>query len=428
MIKITIHRGTDEIGGSCVELTTDATRILIDIGERLEPVNVKKAFRKQGPPKFLPKSLTESLEKEPPIAAILISHAHRDHFGLLPLLPASIPVYMSEGSKIMLNLSEYFRPESKISQKVNTFPLNIAFDTIKHEFTLGDFTITPFLADHSAMDACSFLIEAGGKQIFYSGDIRAHGRKKVMFDRLVSKPPNDIDALVLEGTTLGRVGSGASGETELEDALVKVFRAADDLCLASFSSQNIDRLVTVYRACIKSGKTLVIDPYTAYILEKVHHLHKSIPNWDSDNMAVFYTKNSHTKLLEKEKLLHNFDASEWKIDDLRKNRKRIVMKMNFKNRFILEKLNMLHGSTLIWSQWGDYIRQEELFWKKNGIQPKFLHVSGHAYKKDLQRLVNSMKPCCIIPIHTQYKKDYPAVFAPTPVKILEDGKVVKIKL
>ena len=57
-----------------------------------------------------------------------------------------------------------------------------------------------------------------------------------------------------------------------------------------------------------------------------------------------------------------------------------------------------------------------------GIKPAHLHVSGHAYKKDLQRLVNSMKPGCIIPIHTQYKKDYPAVFAPTPVKILEDGE------
>ena len=29
---LTIHRGTREIGGSCIELATENTRILIDIG------------------------------------------------------------------------------------------------------------------------------------------------------------------------------------------------------------------------------------------------------------------------------------------------------------------------------------------------------------------------------------------------------------
>jgi len=83
---------------------------------------------------------------------------------------------------------------------------------------------------------------------------------------------------------------------------------------------------------------------------------------------------------------------------------------------------MLPGSTLIWSQLKEYFHQEESFWTKNGITPVYLHVSGHAYKEDLPRLVNEMRPGCIIPIHTQYKKDYPVVFAPIPVKILEDGK------
>ena len=31
-MKITIHRGTHEIGGNCVELATASTRIVIDVG------------------------------------------------------------------------------------------------------------------------------------------------------------------------------------------------------------------------------------------------------------------------------------------------------------------------------------------------------------------------------------------------------------
>ena len=418
-MKIKIHRGTDEIGGSCVEISTVKTRILIDIGEQLEPVNKKKSPPNQTTPQDLPASLTESLKEDLPIKAILISHAHRDHFGLLPLLPASIPIHMSEGSKIMIHIAEYFKQITSVPQKIHTFPF-------EGKFRIGDFSVTPILADHSAMDACSFLISVGEQRVFYSGDIRAHGRKKVMFDRLVSNPPADIDALVLEGTTLGRPQKGIWGELELEEKFVKLFRSTKKFCMVSFSSQNIDRLVTVYRACVKTGKTLVIDPYTAKILESAHAIHDKVPNWDWPNIGIFYTENSYTDKIKADSSCAPMKSAEITLNEIRKRRASLVMKLNYKNRFILKKMNMLPGSILIWSQWSEYFRQEEDFWTKNGIKPIYLHVSGHAYEKDLKRLVNSMKPDCIIPIHTQYKKDYPVVFAPTPVKILEDGEDVDI--
>ena len=35
-MTLTIHRGTHEIGGSCVEIRTDKTKILIDLGMPLD--------------------------------------------------------------------------------------------------------------------------------------------------------------------------------------------------------------------------------------------------------------------------------------------------------------------------------------------------------------------------------------------------------
>ena len=192
--------------------------------------------------------------------------------------------------------------------------------------------------------------------------------------------------------------------------------------MVSFSSQNIDRLVTVYRACKKTGKTLVIDPYTAKILESVHSIHNKVPNWDWPNIAIFYTENPYTDKIKADSSCDPMKSAEITLNEIRSRRGSLVMKLNYKNRFILQKISMLPGSTLIWSQWKEYFPQEESFWNKNGITPEYLHVSGHAYKKDLQQLANSMQPGCIIPIHTQYKNDYPATFAPIPVKILEDGE------
>jgi hypothetical protein len=42
-LKITIHRGTQEIGGSCIELSVGETRVILDLGMPLfQPRNKKE--------------------------------------------------------------------------------------------------------------------------------------------------------------------------------------------------------------------------------------------------------------------------------------------------------------------------------------------------------------------------------------------------
>lgn len=53
-MKLTIHRGTHEIGGSCIELEAKNTRIVLDIGmplvdERGEQFNFRPYKRLSGP-------------------------------------------------------------------------------------------------------------------------------------------------------------------------------------------------------------------------------------------------------------------------------------------------------------------------------------------------------------------------------------------
>ena len=68
---------------------------------------------------------------------------------------------------------------------------------------VGPFRITPLLVDHSAYDAYALLIEARGKRLLYTGDLRAHGRKASLFERLVKQPPQEIDVMLMEGTSIG---------------------------------------------------------------------------------------------------------------------------------------------------------------------------------------------------------------------------------
>ncbi|MHB8846463.1 MAG: MBL fold metallo-hydrolase, partial [Nitrospirota bacterium] len=98
-MNITIHRGSHEIGGSCVELVTKNSRILIDAGM---PLKKSEEHSEDVVPRSLQESLTIS---DPPIAGLLISHAHLDHYGLISRLPDSIPVYSGHAAAALMKLS-----------------------------------------------------------------------------------------------------------------------------------------------------------------------------------------------------------------------------------------------------------------------------------------------------------------------------------
>ena len=115
--------------------------------------------------------------RSPLINAILLSHSHQDHYGLLSFVNPDIPVYMSKGCKELIEVS-YFFGQTEYDLK------NIKTVEMWQPFRIGDFTITPYLVDHSAFDAMAFLIEVENKKIFYSGDFRGHGRKSVLFKKI----------------------------------------------------------------------------------------------------------------------------------------------------------------------------------------------------------------------------------------------------
>ncbi|QIR75852.1 MBL fold metallo-hydrolase [Sulfurospirillum diekertiae] len=67
-MTLTIHKGTNEIGGSCIELSTQSTTILFDYGTPLNLESTKLDF------------------KNKKIDAIVISHPHQDHFGEITMV------------------------------------------------------------------------------------------------------------------------------------------------------------------------------------------------------------------------------------------------------------------------------------------------------------------------------------------------------
>lgn len=184
-MKLTIHRGTHEIGGTLIELKTARTRLLIDTGYPLflNGLPIEDDVAKLPAEKLRELGVLPPIEglyrwDEPSFDAVVISHAHIDHYGLLKYIHSNIPVYMSAGTKKLIEISQTFKI-------YDAYPINISVFNMYEPFKIGDFSVKPYLMDHSAFDAAAFEISAENKTIIYSGDFRGHGRKAVCLDMFI---------------------------------------------------------------------------------------------------------------------------------------------------------------------------------------------------------------------------------------------------
>jgi len=427
-MKLTIHRGTQEIGGSCVELSTAASRILIDFGMPLVKKNKErfetdilegKSIEELKNLSILPQIDGLYKDENKSIDAILISHSHLDHYGLLSYVHADIPIYLSEGAKELVDITSLF-----VYREVKS--LNAKFIKNKEAFVIGDFKITPYLVDHSAFDALAFLIKAEDKRLFYSGDFRGHGRKSVLFKRMVENPPKDIDCLLMEGSMLGRSEQLYNNEEEIENHIVDILKESGTVTFLFASSQNIDRLVSAYRACLKTESIFVIDLYTAFILDKLNKISKGIPRFDWKNIRVKFLK-YHADVLAKNNrkdLLYLYNERKIDMDEINDKRDRILMLARDNSVFpiILKKIESIKGARIIYSMWGGYLTEEfKNFCNEKGVIIESVHTSGHAELEDLKKFANALNPKKLIPIHTFNRERYPEYFK--NVQILEDEEV-----
>lgn len=89
---ITIHRGSHQIGGCATEIRTENSRILIDAGSELDgnaPLKIE--------------GVTEGTSK---CNAVVFSHYHGDHIGLLDTVNNDIPLYIGNISLEIIKMQK----------------------------------------------------------------------------------------------------------------------------------------------------------------------------------------------------------------------------------------------------------------------------------------------------------------------------------
>jgi ribonuclease J len=409
-VRACIHRGAREVGGSCVEIEHEGARILLDLG-----LPLTAGFDTE--PLLL--SIPGLTGGDASLLGIIVSHGHPDHWGLVPHAHEDVPVFVGEATQRLLREAAFFT-------RAGAELYAAGFLRDRQPISLGPFTITPFLADHSAFDAYSILVEADERRIFYTGDVRAHGRKRGLFERLVSNPPERVNVLVMEGTHVRPEATKLSlGEHDLERELARVFRATDGLVLACYSPQNIDRLVTMFKAAKQSRRKLVLDLYAATMTRATGNAR--IPQADWDDVLVYVPLSQRIQVKRSGEFERTAAVRRHRVlpDQLADQASSLVMTFRASMARDLEQAGCLDNAHCVWSLWPGYLgnptgERMRQWLVDRQIPLTVLHSSGHASVEDLQRLAAAIDADRVMPIHSGAPHLYESLFP--NVDIRADGE------
>lgn len=400
-MKITIHRGIDQIGGCITEIASATTRILIDLGQNLpdgEGVICDELATLEAV-----ESLVEGVD------AIFYTHYHGDHIGLFHLVPDGVRQYIGSVARLVtlrkhyqLRLHPDFREEQdRIIAKL----MEMRAIDAGQRITVGDIVVMPYFVSHSACDSFMYLIECEGKRILYTGDFRGHGYlSKGLLPTIKHHilRGGAVDFLITEGTMLSRAGERVATEYELQMQIAEVMKRYKYV-FAMCSSTDMERLASFCAANRQmKGRLLIADDFQ-----------KDIMQYFSD------TKGEYSRLF-RFGMVFSYNYGHGLLNKMIRERGFCMfVRASVSNKFVAD-LNFLlpqldpAQTVLIYSMWKEYVNPDGKHAKRLYLDflehfpaVEKIHTSGHATSEFLTEVCTAVNPSLgIIPIHSECSDDF----------------------
>ena len=409
-MNITIHRGTDQIGGCVTEYEFKGWRLFVDYGEQLPGATIV-----DNSPEI--EGLTSGDVSK---SALLITHYHGDHTGKIANLPEDLPIFMGKVAKdILSEFAEHCGHASDEHRRIRERLETVSVFSPGKEFEFGKFRIMPVVIDHSAFDAYAFRIEAGGLKVFHTGDFRTHGFRSKTLPLVIEKYVGPVDYMVCEATNVNRPDAIAKPEYELQQEFVDAFHKTK-YNVVYLSSTNVDRLFALYHAALKANLPFYVDAYQKKIMDTVA------------GRDHIWGKSKLYKYTDQEPIVLQRDGNEFRINDkfreyLTERGYVLIARANERFDKLISRMPSDGRKTYL-SMWNGYVDETKAAYNTAlanslGKDYEYLHTSGHCDMASLENLISMLRPKAIIPIHTYNPRAFAELFCDKwPVLLLNDGE------
>ena len=282
-MKVYFLGGAAEVGASCVLVEYGTRRVLFDCGMRMK-----------GDP--LPDLAL--VQQAGGVDAVVVSHAHMDHTGSLPVISDAFPnasvfmtpptrsitqVLLNDSLKIMGQEEELpsfnRRQVEQFLERIVTVP----FEDPRPIFEDAGVQLRLFPAGH-ILGAAMALVTSKDGSFFYTGDVSAGGQKTIGGLSVPARLRPDV--CVVESTYGARLHASRDRETDrLIEMVGQVLERGGKVLIPAFAVGRAQEVILLLRSALANGRLPAGKVYVDGMVREVCRIYKEYPNYLSATLA-----------------------------------------------------------------------------------------------------------------------------------------------
>ena len=329
------------------------------------------------------------------VVGIFLTHGHADSIGALPyiLRKYDIPVF---GSQLTIELAKITVKRENKRCKNNLFHVIDA----ETEIDFKNANISFFPTTHSIPDSLGIDVHTPAGEVVYTGDFKfdpsAAPKYRTDLDRLAEIGQKKVLALLSDSSN-AEASLPNVAEQEIGDYVTNVFRNAQGRVIVAAKASNLIRIQEVLNAAYKTGRHVLL---TGRDLAKIVRTAMNLGYLNVPKGLLMRVKDLKETPDEKTVILETGQMGE-PLNSLQKMaKKRHSMITIHKGDLVFIATTPSHAVETIVAQTSDMV------YRAGGtvIQlGKAKHTSGHATGRDLQLLIDIIKPQFLIPVIGEYR-------------------------
>lgn len=418
MLNISFLGGAAEVGASCILAELQGKSLILDCG-----------IRQGGAKDVLPDFKT--IQERGGVQAIIISHAHMDHIGALPIISKEYPnakIYTNSMTKDLMRVLLYdsLKIMNSKEAEIPLYAEKDVEDMLNRVITINyqvDFQILEgiklsfYPAGHIAGASCVYITSEEGS-VFYSGDFSIFKQRTIEGAKLPKLRP---DTAIFESTYGDRLHSNREIEEDrLIDIINECVRNKGKMLIPAFALGRAQEVLLIIKSAMNRGKLPKIKVLVDGMVRNINRVYKNNP---------LYLKGSlGKKVLRGVEPFYDDNISEMPNDN--EKRKQLLessdpfimisssgMMTGGPSQFYGEKIAVMENGYIVITGYQDEespgrkllnlieLPEDERTMDINGKNVKLkcriekVGLSAHGDKNEIKALVNSLSPRNIFFVH-----------------------------